>query len=201
MAASSTASWNIDDGSLGDLRRDLLRFAVLQLRDDQLAEDVVQDAMIAALDGARTFAGRSALKTWVFGILRHKIVDAMRSRSRTVNVSALAPEDEDIERTFDTLFQDNDMWRPECRPRAWGDPEAALRQEEFWAVFDACLDHLPANTARVFMMREFLEFETAEICAELGIGTSNCHVILHRARNGLRRCLEKSWFAAGEQTC
>ena len=66
---------------------------------------------------------------------------------------------------------------------------------------DACLNHLPENTARVFMMREFLEFETAEICQELSLTTSNCNVILHRARNGLRKCLQGSWFSAGERPC
>lgn len=191
----------IDTASLTALRRDMLRFAALQLRDDQLAEDMVQEAMMAALDGAGNFEGRAALKTWVFAILRNKIVDAIRSGSRTINVSALAPADEELDRTFDALFQRNDMWRPECRPRDWGDPEAALQQQEFWAVFDACLNHLPENTARVFMMREFLEFDTAEICAELKINTRNCYVILHRARNGLRRCLEKTWFAPGEKLC
>ena len=76
-----------------------------------------------------------------------------------------------------------------------------MRQQRFWDVFDACLNHLPENTARVFMMREFLEFETAEVSRESRITVSNCNVILHRARNGLRRCLEKSWVASGEQPC
>lgn len=63
------------------------------------------------------------------------------------------------------------------------------------------LKHLPENTARVFMMREFLEFETTEVCRELSLTTTNCNVILHRARNGLRHCLESNWFSAGEQPC
>lgn len=191
----------IDHDSIATLRRDMLRFAALQLRDKQLAEDMVQEALMSAFTGARGFSGLSALKTWVFAILRNKIVDAIRNNSRTVNISALAPEELDLDQAFDALFEHNDMWRPECRPRDWGDPEAALAQQEFWAVFDACLNHLPENTARVFMMREFLEFDTAEICAELRIATSNCHVILHRARNALRVCLERGWFATGVQLC
>lgn len=191
----------IDAESLPAIRHDMLRFARLQLRDDALAEDVVQEAIVAALDGQRNFAGRAALKTWVFAILRNKIVDAIRCRGRTVNLSALLPEEEEMDRTFDHLFKPDDHWLPDTRPSDWGDPEAALRQEQFWAMFEACLDHLPANTARVFMMREFLEFDTDEVCAELQITTSNCHVILHRARNGLRRCLEDNWFTAGESPC
>jgi len=179
----------------------MLRFANLQLRDVHLAEDVVQEAIMGALAGQQRFAGRAAMKTWVFTILRHKIVDAIRQRSRSINLSSLSPEEEDLDSAFEALFKANAHWRPESRPNNWGDPEAALHQEQFWAVFHGCLDHLPANTARVFMMREFLEFDTAEVCAELQISVSNCHVILHRARNGLRRCLDQSWFDAGERSC
>ncbi|PKO49245.1 MAG: RNA polymerase subunit sigma [Betaproteobacteria bacterium HGW-Betaproteobacteria-4] len=149
----------IDDVYLAEIRRDMIKFAHLQLRDEAQAEDVVQEALVAALDNTREFAGRSAVKTWIFAILKNKIVDLIRLQVRTTNVSALSAEEE------------------------------------------SCLKHLPANTARVFMMREFLEFETAEVCQELSLTTSNCNVILHRARNGLRRCLESNWFSAGEQPC
>jgi len=190
-----------NDAALATLRPDLLRFACLQLRDDALAEDVVQETLIAAMNGLADFAGRAALKTWVFSILKNKLVDALRTRDRTVNVSALAGEEDSFDQVFDTLFKANGHWSPTNKPGAWGDPHDAMEQQQFWIVFDACLNHLPANTGRVFMMREFLEFETAEVCRELSITVSNCNVILHRARNGLRRCLEKSWFAPGEQPC
>jgi RNA polymerase sigma-70 factor, ECF subfamily len=194
-----TASF--DSAFLTDMRHDLLRFARLQLRDEALAEDVVQDALAGALAGGREFAGRAALKTWVFAILRNKIVDAIRQRSRSINISALSVEEEEMDATFDRLFKPNAHWNPGDKPSAWGDPEATLGQAQFWTVFEACLEHLPANTARVFMMREFLEFDTDEVCAELSISISNCHVILHRARNGLRRCLEQNWFANGASSC
>lgn len=198
---TGTASGVVDAAFLTDVRSDLLRFAHLQLRDEHLAEDVVQEAIVAALDGAKQFAGRSAVKTWIFAILRNKIVDAIRQKSRSVNFSALLPEEADMDQAFEDLFKPNAHWLPEERPADWGDPEAALHQEQFWAVFEACLKHLPESTARVFMMREFLEFETAEVCRELNISPGNCHVILHRARNGLRRCLEGNWFATGASSC
>lgn len=191
----------INESMLAEIRPDMLKFARLQLRDDALAEDTVQDALAAALTSIEDFAGRSALKTWVFGILRHKIVDQIRRQGRTTNISALSKEEESMDQTFDTLFKSNAHWLPGQRPSNWGNPEEALRQQRFWDVFDACLKHLPENTARVFMMREFLEFETAEVCSTLNITISNCNVILHRARNGLRRCLEKNWFLPGEQAC
>lgn len=190
-----------DDGFLDEVRRDLLKFAHLQLRDRAQAEDVVQEALVAALAKADSFAGRSALKTWIFAILKNKIVDLIRLQVRTTNVSALSAAEEGMDQAFESLFSANAHWSPLGRPAAWGDPEESLRQQRFWDVFDACLKHLPENTARVFMMREFLEFETSEVCESLCLTTSNCHVILHRARNGLRRCLEKNWFSPGEHPC
>ena len=198
---NATSSGLINDADLDDIRRDMVRFAHLQLRDQALAEDAVQEALLAAFDNAKGFAGRAALKTWVFAILKNKIVDLIRRQSRTINISALSAEEESLDQAFEKQFKANAHWAPAARPSDWGNPEETLRQQQFWAVFDACLRHLPENTARVFMMREFLEFETPEVCRELSITTSNCNVILHRARNGLRRCLEKSWFSAGERAC
>ncbi|MBI2277082.1 MAG: sigma-70 family RNA polymerase sigma factor [Dechloromonas sp.] len=191
----------IDEGYLDAIRRDMIKFANLQLCDEAQAEDVVQEALIAALDNTKEFAGRSAVKTWIFAILKNKIVDLIRQQARTTNVSALSAEEENLDQAFESLFKTNAHWAPGARPTNWGDPEESLRQQRFWDVFDACLKHLPENTARVFMMREFLEFETTEVCRELGLTTNNCNVILHRARNGLRHCLESNWFSAGEQAC
>jgi RNA polymerase sigma-70 factor (ECF subfamily) len=193
--------FQIDAQFLGDIRRDMIKFAQLQLRDAAQAEDVVQEALLAVLNKPQGFAGRSAVKTWIFGILKNKIVDLIRLQVRTTNVSALSAAEESMDQAFDTLFKTNAHWHPGAQPSDWGNPEEALRQQRFWDVFDACLKHLPENTARVFMMREFLEFETAEVCHELSLTTTNCNVILHRARNGLRRCLENKWFSPGEQAC
>jgi RNA polymerase sigma-70 factor (ECF subfamily) len=198
---NAAVSLLIDEGYLDEIRRDMIKFASLQLRDKAQAEDVVQEALVAALDNTKKFAGRSAIKTWIFAILKNKIVDLIRLQSRTTNVSALSAEEESMDQAFESLFKTNAHWLPGARPSNWGNPEESLREQRFWEVFDACLKHLPENTARVFMMREFLEFETAEVCLELSLTTNNCNVILHRARNGLRRCLESNWFSAGEQPC
>lgn len=201
MGSETVTPPAIDDAFLAGLRSDMLRFAQLQLRDAAAAEDAVQEALVGALSNAKGFADRAQVKTWVFTILRNKIVDHIRLQSRTTNVSSLSPEEASLDEAFDTLFKTSAHWTPQARPRDWGNPEAALHQQDFWHVFEACLTHLPDNTARVFMMREFLDFETPEVCKELGITVSNCNVILHRARNALRRCLERGWFAAGEAAC
>jgi RNA polymerase sigma-70 factor (TIGR02943 family) len=184
--------WN--DPSILALRRDMLKFAQLQLRDSGAAEDAVQEALIAAMNHQSGFAGRSALKTWVFAILRNKIIDHLRKHAREVPACDLGTRGDEEGPDIEALFDRSGHWTEQDKPSTWADPESALSQKQFWAVFDACLNHLPAATARVFMMREFLELETTEICEQLEISSSNCWVILHRARTGLRRCLENNWF-------
>lgn len=183
------------------IRRDMLRFAELQLRDSHAAEDVVQESIEAALVHAATFAGQSTLKTWVFAILKNKIIDHVRQRDRTVAISTLVEEGEDWEQKVHELFTERGFWKEGMRPVAWPDPEQSMASRQFWTVFEICLDRLPKQTARVFMMREFLGFESSEICEQAGLTTSNCHVILHRARMRLRQCLEAGWGRPGEQTC
>lgn len=180
---------------LNALRPDLLRFARLQLRDAGAAEDAVQETLLAALTGSHSFESRSSYKTWLISILRNKIIDIIRSQGREVSASSLADDDEGDEQLADTLFDRRGHWQAEARPGRWSDPEASFEQKQFWAVFEACLDRLPAKAARVFMMREFLGLETDEICKETGMSTSNCWVVLHRARQGLRTCLDTRWFA------
>jgi len=177
------------------LRPDLLRFARLQLRDAAAAEDAVQETLLAALTGSHRFESRSSYKTWLISILRNKIIDTIRSQSREVSASSLATDEAGDDLLNDTLFERDGHWTDAAKPGRWADPEASFEQQQFWKVLEACLDHLPAKTARVFMMREFLGFETDEICKEAGISASNCWVVLHRARLRLRTCLETNWFA------
>lgn len=175
----------------------LLRVAHLQLRDRDTAEDVVQDTIVAALAGQTGFTGKSSVKTWLTGILKHKIVDAIRRRQREpVAATTLDPE-LDLD-DFDALFRDNGSW--ETPPADWGDPEAALNQRQFFDVVELCMEKLPPNTARVFLMREVLELESEEICKELTITANNLWVILYRARMALRQCLEQNWFATAARS-
>ena len=174
----------------------LLRVAVLQLRDPALAEDVVQDTLIAALQGEAGFSGRSSVKTWLTGILKHKIVDAIRKKFLEPAMSTL-DEESRIE-DFDALFDDTGHW--ESPSSDWGDPEAQLGRTQFFDIVEFCLEKLPPNTARVFMMREVMELDGSEICKELSITSTNLWVILYRARVALRLCLEEHWFAARSRT-
>ncbi len=170
--------------------------ARLQLRDAALAEDVVQDTLVAALAAESGFTGKSSVKTWLTGILKHKIVDAIRRKQRQPVSASSLDEDTDLE-DFDGLFSERGAWRE--NPSDWGDPEAALNRRQFFDMMEFCLEKLPPNTARVFMMREVLELESDEICKELAITANNLWVILYRARVALRECLDINWFAKGGQ--
>ncbi|KPC50415.1 sigma-70 family RNA polymerase sigma factor [Amantichitinum ursilacus] len=187
-------SWQQDHHYLTGLRRDLLRFARLQLRDAVAAEDAVQEALTAAYTAPQQFGGQSQHKTWVFGILRHKLVDTLRARYRTINLSALEAEIEGEALLDDLLFKANDHWAADTRPRPWPKPETALAQKQFWLLFELCLNNLPESTGRVFMMREFLGLETDEICVELAVSANHCSVLLYRARLKLRTCLTEKGY-------
>jgi len=171
-----------------ELRPQLLRFARTQLRNDAWAEDAVSETLLAALEKPQSFGARSQLKTWLVGILKHKVVDQLRRHSREATV--LTTDDgEDLD---ESLFQPDGHWRE--APKDWGNPEASLGQRQFFEVLEACMEHLPPTQGRVFMMREWLELETDEICKELNISSTNLWVLLHRARLRLRECLQMGWF-------
>lgn len=188
----------LDPVFLETLRQQMLKFATLQLSNSHLAEDAVQEALIGALKNAASFGARAALKTWVFAILKNKIADVLRQKQRTINAGSLIRDDEEQE-DFAELFNAKGFWLADERPQAWGNPVACLQERQFWVVFEACLENLPGKQARVFMMREFIEMESNEICAAVGITTSNLNVMLHRARLRLRECMENRWFARGER--
>ena len=172
------------------LRPQLLRFARSQLRNDAWAEDAVSDTLLAALEKPGSFAGRSQLKTWLVGVLKHKVVDQLRRHTREATV--LSTEDgEDLD---ESLTEGRRHWRD--KPADWGNPEAAFGQRQFFEVLEACMDHLPATQGRVFMMREWLELSTDEICQELQVTPTNLWVLLHRARMRLRECLQQRWFSS-----
>ena len=175
-------------------RRALLRFAMAQLRDETHAEDCVQETLSAAIQNAERFAGNSSVRTWLIGILKHKILDHFRKASRERTIS-LTDEESSLD-DFDALFKEDGHYVEP--PAAWADPEQALTQREFFEVLETCMDRLPKNTALVFRMREIMGIEIEEICRELAITANNCWVLLYRARMSLRQCLEQRWFAGAQ---
>lgn len=186
----SVAINNISADQLNEIRCQMIKFAILQLKDPHLAEDVVQEALASAYKNADKFKGKSALKTWVFAILKNKIIDLIHQRSRTLLMSEI--DDEDGKNHF---FDEKNHWNMQYfEPNEWKNVQSSTYKQEFWLIFEACLSHLPAQQGRIFMMREFLEMTTEEICQTCEISASNLHVILYRARLQLQACLSKNWF-------
>lgn len=173
----------------------LYRYALVRLRDETLAEDMVQETFLAALKIPDRFAGRSNPKSWLVGILKNKVVDHFRKASRETLFTDLEFfKDEQSDRFIaDGLFKDG--WIHEVGPEEWNsNPGIELDNEAFWAAFNACSSKLPPNIARVFLMREMDGVPSKEICELMNISPNNLWVMLHRARMALRQCLEANWF-------
>lgn len=173
------------------LRDYLLKFARLQLRNDAWAEDAVSETVLAALAKPQAFGNRSQLKTWLVGILKHKVVDALRHHSR--EVGALHHSDDDDADPLENIAFNSDGHFTEP-PADWGNPEQHASSAQFFAILEACTSKLPAAQGRLFLMREWLELSSEEICKELQLTPTNLYVQLHRARLRLRECLELHWF-------
>lgn len=185
---------------LQDLRQQMIKFAFLQLSSLPQAEDVVQEALTSAFQHLGSFKGRAAFKTWVFAILKNKIIDVIRQKSRLVAMTELF-KDEESELSIDALFDASGHWHKYEAPQAWQSPEEMMEQADFWMIFEACLDHLPAKYAQVFMMREVIELSSNEICSKLELSISNFNVLMYRSRTRLRECLENKWLLKEDCSC
>lgn len=185
---------------LQDLRQQMIKFAFLQLSSLPQAEDVVQEALTNAFQHLDSFKGRAAFKTWVFAILKNKIIDVIRQKSRLVAMTELF-KDEESELSIDALFDASGHWHKYEAPQAWQSPEEMMEQSDFWIIFEACLDHLPAKYAQVFMMREVIELSSNEICSKLELSISNFNVLMYRSRTRLRECLENKWLLKEDCSC
>ena len=179
------------ESQLIEHRTYLMRFARLQLRNDAWAEDAVSETLLAALSKPQTFGNRSQLKTWLVGILKHKVIDLIRSNTRE-----MCMPDSDIDNQGDELdkiaFKADGHFAEQ--PAQWGDAHQTLQQRQFFEVLDACMERLPPALGRLFLMREWLELSAQDVCKELAITPTNLYVQLHRARLRLQECLNIHWF-------
>ncbi len=169
----------------------LYRYALLQLRDEAAAEDAVQETLLAALNAWSGFSGKSSVKTWLTGILKHKILDLFRAHAKEPQYRPPADPEAELAALEAALFDASGHW--ESFPRPWGDPEAVLEQQRFWEAFMECMQALAPTQARIFQLRELEGLSTEDICKELAITSTNCWVLLYRARLGLQACLDGRW--------
>jgi RNA polymerase sigma-70 factor, ECF subfamily len=168
----------------------LFRFAFIRLRDRQLAEDAVQETFLAALKARTNFQARSSERTWLIGILKHKVLDYFRKAGKEISIDQIATSTHDAEN-----FNASGEWLEDRAPLAWnGDPAHVLQDHEFRRILNSCLEELPPRLSQIFVLREVQELSNSEICKLLGITENNLWVMLHRARMQLRRSLEAKYF-------
>jgi len=167
----------------------LYGYAMNRLRNPEVVEELVQETFLAALRARKSFSGRSTERTWLVGILKHKVVDHFRAKVRERPATDIRAWDN----TDSDVFDDEGRWR--TRPGDWEiNPEKVLESREFQETFQNCLDKLPRRMAQAFALREIDKLSTAEICGILKITPTNLGVLLHRARLKLRDLLSEGWL-------
>ncbi len=180
------ARWVEDNGDA------LYRFAFVRLGNPHDAEEAVQECLLAALHGGESFASRSLERTWLLGILKHKIIDSIRRAARQRSPKGIQPD-----ARFNS-FSDKGFWQQ--APQRWHeDPSVAIQRKEFGPVLLDCLSKLPKSMADAIILRELNQLPSDEVCQTLGISSQTLWQRLHRARLGLRRCLELNWFDRGSK--
>lgn len=186
---SNPETWVDDHGDY------LFGYALLRLRNKQLAEEVVQETFLAALQSRARFAGQSSERTWLIGILKHKVIDHFRKTSKEVPLEEPGSSGAESEDPFRRTGEWVGHWTEKAAPLDWqADAMKLLEQKEFREVLNQCLSSLPPRLAQVFVLREIEEMGTGEICQTLNITEANLWVMLHRSRMQLRRSLEVNYF-------
>ncbi len=168
-------------------RPHLYRYALKELRDPVAADDAVQETFAAALTGQCRFEGRSGTRTWLIGILKHKILDEYRRRAREPR--AATGVDEDGHPSAFDLDQLEAGAAGEAAAAGY-DPEYAAARKRFWGAFSEHLGEMPAQMARAFTLHAIDGRDTEEVCEALGITPGNLWVLLHRARHKLRDAID-----------
>lgn len=171
----------------------LFRYALIRVRNESVAEDLVQDTLLAVFQGKERFSSQSTERGWLTGILRHKILDHFRrlNRERTVGQEETWPDEPS--RQFDDLGR----WQrePDCGPSDWGaDAATLMERKEFMAALKDCLAKLPPRSAEAFILREMEGVDSEDIQEIMGVTPANFWVLLHRARMQLRCDLERNWL-------
>lgn len=187
--SSAAAAWLDQHGDY------LFKYAIFRLRDETAAEDAVQETFLAALKAYERFEGRGSERTWLVGILKHKIIDHFRRTGREAPIGEGFEEASEHREFFERTDEWDGHWNADHAPSDWhATPAELIERSDFWKVFTDCLSPLPQRTASAFTLREVDGLTSEEICDALSISVNNLWVMLHRARLHLRNCLELNWF-------
>ncbi|MHC5005622.1 MAG: sigma-70 family RNA polymerase sigma factor [Planctomycetota bacterium] len=167
----------------------LFRFAMHRVGDPSRAEELVQETFLAALQARSSFDGRSAFRSWLTGILKHKVADHFRRRASDPGTA----EEQRLEQWCEERFDARGKWRK--GPTGWQRlPEAPEERHELTRTLTGCLEKLPAQVAELFVLHEQRGVRTDRLAAEVGCTAGTLRVRLYRARVALRECLDRHWF-------
>jgi RNA polymerase sigma-70 factor (TIGR02943 family) len=192
QSSSSCGSQSIPEQWLSRHGDALFRYALLLVADEHRAEDLVQETLLAALEGRGRFSADASERTWLIAILRHKAIDERRRDRRRDQYLA------DVDPVVEGNFNRFGKWRKP--PGPWSPkPQSLLESQEFWAVFQSCMRALPARMREAFALRMVEDLDASETCRILEISSANLWTLLYRARERLRRCLEGKWFLNEER--
>lgn len=158
----------LDAATIRELEPSLVGYARRRVGRADLAEDLVQETWIAALNSLPTFAGRSTLRTWLISILRRKIVDSYRRQKAHV--------------PYEDIFQDDQQEPTEARL----DNEFALR------VIESELPSLADSERQAITLCDVEGIDREEAALRMGVTRGHLRVLLHRGRHKLRESLEAS---------
>jgi len=168
----------------------LYAFAITRIGDKEQARDLVQETFLSALEGLDNFEQKSSERTWLTAILKNKIMDVYRKRSRQPKTKSLnMPEAE-------SQFFHSEMnnWKKEEWPAEFGIEEAdPLHHKELRKILQACMQKLPPLWLSIFSMKHVDDESTTTICSELKVSDTNFWAIIHRAKVNLRACLQRNW--------
>jgi RNA polymerase sigma-70 factor (ECF subfamily) len=167
----------------------LYRYALVRVCDAGVAENLLQETLLAAVGAHKGHAGRSSERTWLVGIMKHKVIDYFRRVARNEQFQLIPPDETEW---FEESGPWRGHWREDRAPISW--PIPALESREFWKTFEHCLSQLPQQMSIAFTLREIDGLTSTEICEILNITPNNLWVLLHRGRNKLRQLLEAEWF-------
>ena len=163
----------------------MYRFARLRVRDEEDAEDLVQDTIIAALQAKENFEGRSTEKTWLYGILKNKLMEHYRK----IKNNGCELEFNDEKNPCDADFDGKGHWQ--ALPFSWGiNPEKLSEKNQTYQILSGCIDKLSPKFRQLYVLREIERIDPETICSEFDISLNNLWVMLHRSRNLLKKCIE-----------
>ena len=166
----------------------MYRYAYTRLRDTSAAEDAVQETFLGALKSRDRYTPGLSVRAWLMGILKHKIVDHIRRSARQIQLA-----DEDAKHLLDDPLVQH-IGIPALNPPRWHfSPRRALEQKEFWGVFQACLGKLQELQHTAFVLKEVDGMTSSEVCKELDISPNYLWVLVHRAREQLKTCIQANW--------